>query len=350
MKKIISILLTLTLIFSCTGMFAGAIPLDDGKNALKEQFVYGEGPNVNGYVIDYRYYSPVTKNAEENTEESVKYPLVVWVHGHSHGQYEGYQIESNSISNWASDEYQVRFGEAGGAYILAVRAPEDDGISWNDDLMKPLKYAIDDFILKNKDTIDTTRIYIGGFSLGGMTTFKMATLYPEMFAAIFPICPYITVSNSDASNFAGTPVWLVSGKNDALVSYSRTQKNWKAVISATNVAEHCRFSTLSTVCYPDGTLAPSAHYSWEAVTSDMFASNNGDYPYLSTVNGTGEKVTLTYPDGMISWLTQFTSDYSIEDIDISDTGSSKISLNVFKVIRFAFLKVYIVLRNLVRPV
>lgn len=344
MKKIISILLTITLVFSCTCVFAGAVPLNSGKKALKEQFAYGQGPNVNGYSIDYRYFSPATE------EGATKYPLVVWVHGHSHGQYEGYQIESNSISNWASDEYQARFGETGGAYILAVRAPEEDGISWSDNLMKPLKYAIDDFILKNKDTVDTTRIYIGGFSLGGMTTFKMATLYPEMFAAIFPICPYITISNSDASNFADTPVWLVSGKLDPLVSYSRTQKNWNAVINTTNIAEHCRFSTLSTVCYPDGTLAPSAHYSWEAVTSDMFSSNNGDYPHMSTVTGTGEDVSLTYPNGMISWLTQFTSNYSIDDIDISDTGKNSKNLNVLEVIKFAFLRVYIVLRNLFRPI
>ena len=30
---------------------------------------------------------------------------------------------------------------------------------------------------------------------------------------------------------------------------------------------------------------------------------------MNTVNGLGDKVTLTYPDGMISWLSSYTSDY-----------------------------------------
>lgn len=362
-KKIIALFLSVLTVGSFALCNAGAVSVYDGKTALTEQFLYGEGPNVDGYVIDYRYFSPLkdeteekaneettVESAEEETEpETPKYPLVVWVHGHSFGQYDGYQIEATPITNWASDEYQARFGESGGAYIMAVRAPEDDGISWNDDLIRPLKFAIDDFILKNSETIDTSRIYIGGFSLGGMMTFKMCMAYPEMFAAIFPICPHIKLEASEASSFSSVPVWLVSGKNDALVSYrGKTLKNWKAVVSTTAAAESCRLSTLTDVREPDGSLAPSAHYSWIAVCNDMFSRANGDYPDMITVNGLGKSVTLTYPDGMISWLLQFSSRYSIVDIDISDTGGSTRNLSFFKIIKALFMMVYIPLRNIIR--
>lgn len=366
-KKITALVLSFLTAVSFALCNAGAVSVHSGKEALTEQFVYGEGPNVDGYVIDYRYYSPVKEIPEEETEETTdeepkvdgeettqepetaKYPLVVWVHGHSFGQYEGYQIEATPITNWVSDEYQARFGESGGAYIMAVRAPEDDGISWNDDLLKPLKFAIDDFILKNRDTVDTSKIYIGGFSLGGMMTFKMCMAYPEMFAAIFPICPHIKLEQSEARSFSSVPMWLVSGKNDTLVSYSgKTLKNWNVVVSTTAVAENCRLSTLTDVREPDGSLAPSAHYSWIAVCNDMFSSTNGDYPDMTTVNGLGETVTLTYPDGMISWLSQFSSDYAIEDIDVSDTGSDTRSLSFLKILKALFMMVYIPLRNLIR--
>lgn len=370
-KKLIALFLSVLMGGSFVICNADAVSIHSGKTALTEQFLYGKGPNVDGYVIDYRYYSPVKEDSEEETEEKIeeepkedgeeiteetteepettKYPLVVWVHGHSFGQYDGYQIEATPITNWASDEYQARFGESGGAYIMAVRAPEDDGISWNDDLLKPLKFAIDDFILKNSDTVDTSRIYIGGFSLGGMMTFKMCMAYPEMFAAIFPICPHIKLETSEASSFSSAPVWLVSGKNDTLVSYSgKTLKNWNAVVNTTAVAENCRLSTLTDVREPDGSLAPSAHYSWIAVCNDMFSSTNGDYPDMITVNGLGETVNLTYPEGMISWLSQFNSDYSIENIDISDTGSDTRNLSFLKIIKALFMMVYIPLRNLIR--
>ena len=75
------------------------------------------------------------------------------------------------------------------------------------------------------------------------------------------------------------------------------------------IAEDCRFSTLTKVCYHDGKKTSSSHHAWFAVNYDLFSIDNGAYPYMSTVNGLGEEVTLTYPDGMISWLSQFTSDY-----------------------------------------
>ena len=232
---------------------------------------------------------------------------------------------------------------------MAVRAPEDEGISWNENLVKPLKYAIDDFILRHSDTLDTTKIYIGGFSLGGEMTFNMCSAYPDMFAAAFPICPHIKLNNSDARRFAAIPVWLVSGRNDAVVSYSQmTLRNWKAVCNTTLAAESCRFSTLDGVREPDGSRAPNQHHSWIAVTNDMFSSSDGDYPNMTTVNGLGETVELTYPNGMISWLSEFSSEYSAEDTDISDTGSANRSLTLFQILKAVFMRIYIPLRNITR--
>lgn len=344
MKRLISLILSIFILMSCTTVGASAVSINARKADLRAQFVAGEGPEIEGYSIDYRYYSPATEG------DATKYPVVIWVHGHSHGQYEGYQIISNDIVNWSSDEYQARFGETGGAYIVAVRAPEDDGIVWDDELIKPLKAAIDDFIDNHRENIDATKIYIGGFSLGGMMTFKMAINYPDMFAAIFPICPYITISSSDAKKFSDVPVWLVSGKSDPLVSYNlRTKKNWNAVVNTTTVADDCRFSTLTRVCEPDGSLAPTAHYSWIAVTYDMFSDTNGDYPYMNTVSGAGKTVDLEYPAGMISWLTQFSSDYN-PDTDEGVKDSGKTNINIINIITAPFTRVYVVLRNLMRPI
>ena len=337
-RKVFTLLTMLTLILSAACVPANALTLSDGKAELVNQFEYGCGPKTGMYSVDYRYYSPA-KNGD-----SVKYPLVIWVHGHSHGQYEGYQIKSNDIANWSSDEFQSR--SENGFYIMAVRAPENLGISWGDDMIKPLKAAIDDFISINRDTIDTSKIYIGGFSLGGMMTFKMAINFPDMFAAIFPLCPYVTITADEAENFSDIPVWLVASEKDPMVSYkNRALKDWNAVTSTTNVASECRFSTLSKVCKPDGSPAPTEHYLWEPVTYDMFTTDNGQYPYMSTVDGNGSSVTLAYPEGMISWLMSHTSEYNPE----TDNSEGAGSFNIFKVIIAPIMAIYIALRNLLRP-
>ena len=305
MKKVFSVIIAVMLVaFSVAPAFAASI--EEGTEVLCDQFVYGEGPETEGLSIDYRYFSPVKDG------DTVKYPLVVWLHGMGNGTSDGIQVSGSNVSYWVSDEFQARFTN-GGAFILAPRSDETKGVCWNEGTIEPLKAAIDDFIAKNIDNIDLTRIYVGGYSMGGKMTLKMAVAYPEMFAAAFPICPAWSPSESTLSLIADMPVWLTSGKTDPLVNYYfGVSKTWEKLTAVTNVPSECRFSTLSKVCFEDGKRCTSAHHSWFAVNHDMFSAENGDYPHMSTVNGAGEAVALAYPDGMISWLCSHTSDYNGE--------------------------------------
>lgn len=324
-RKIISVLLAIIMLLGTGSLcaFAGA-----DIDVLRESFVFGKGPETGGYAIDYRYFSPVKENDE------TKYPLVVWLHGMGDGAYDGRQIERSDIALWASEEYQSRFKQSGGAFIFAARSVEEEELYWTDELIYPLRAAIDDFISKNRANIDVSRIYVGGYSMGGKMTLKMAVAYPEMFAAIFPICPAWTPDKAATAKIADIPVWLVSGANDPLVSYfTMTMPTWKNIISQTNNAENCRFSTLSITAYSNGLPTSSGHHSWFAVNADMFSSKNGDYPNMKTVDGNGNKIKLTYPDGMISWLSGFESAYdgsAATDGGNTEAHGAGSSMNIFE--------------------
>lgn len=313
MKKVIALILSFICVFSlCTG--ASALSFDSGIEALRAEFVAGEGPVEGKFSIDYSYFSPVKEN------DTTKYPLVIWLHGMSDGSEVGKPITKSNIAYWASDEFQARFEPAGGAFILAARSREEKGHFWSDDMTAPLRAAIDDFIAKNKDNIDLTRIYVGGYSMGGKMSLRMAVAYPEMFAAAFPICPAWSPSEELCENLADMPVWLTSSKRDPLVNYfMAVTPTWEKIIAASNVPGDCRFSTLTKVCYEDGTKTSSSHHAWYAINHDMFSAENGAYPYMSTVDGNGNTVELTYPNGMISWLTSHTSEY--DGTPISGTGN-----------------------------
>lgn len=303
-KKTFTLLLALICIFTYP-MSSFALSMEGGVDSLKAQFVQGEGPVVGDYSIDYSYYSPVKKN------DTTKYPLVVWLHGMGDGSESGKPVEKSNIAYWSSDEFQARFEPAGGAFILAARSREEDGIYWDNEMLEPLRAAIDDFIAKNKANIDLSRIYVGGYSMGGKMTLKMAVAYPEMFAAAFPICPAWAPSEElIEKSLTDMPIWLTSSTRDPLVNYYlAVSPTWEKIAAASNIPEECRFSTLTKVCYEDGTKTGSSHHAWFAVNHDLFSAENGDYPYMTTVNGKGEEVKLTYPDGMISWLTSHTSEY-----------------------------------------
>ena len=318
LKKIVSILLALTVFLGvCSvGVLGGYADIEEHIYFAEISFRDGVGPETDGYAIDYRYFSPVVYG------DTTKYPLVIWLHGMGNGSKPGSQLSASYIEAWGTLELQQRFKGSKGAFIFAPRSLEEKNIYWEDCLIHPLRAAIDDFIAKNKDNIDLSRIYIGGYSMGGKMTLKMAVAYPEMFAAVFPICPAWVPDKAAAAKIADIPVWLTSGKKDPLVNYYfMTKRVWKNIVSESNIPEICRFTTLSKTANPDGTDAPSGHHSWYSVNYDMFSSTDSDYPYMSTVDGKGNAVTLTYPEGMISWLSEKTSDY--DGTPASDSGNKE---------------------------
>ncbi len=319
LKKVLAVILCIVTVVSSLALFAGAegkaaLSVKDGIEALRGQFSYGIGPETNGYAIDYRYYSPAGEN------DDTKYPLVIWLHGMGDGAYEGKQLETNNVANWSSAEFQSRFA-SGGAYILAPRSVEEKELYWTDELLVPLRAAIDDFIANNSN-VDVSRIYIGGYSMGGKMTLKMAVAYPDIFAAAFPICPAWVPDQAAAEKISDLPVWLVSSAADPLVNYfTWVMPTWKNITATAGAPENCRFSTLSISLYPNGIPTSSNHHSWFAVNNDMFSDKNGDYPLMRTVDGNGDRVTFTYPEGMISWLCSFTSNY--DGSVAADEGNSE---------------------------
>lgn len=342
MKKIIAILCTLMLLAGTVSISAlAAEPYSAGLDVLKTQFTEGKGPETEGFAIDYLYFSPVK---EADTE---KYPLVVWLHGMWDGSYNGRQIKNNGIGYWTSAEFQSRF-PSGGAFIMAPRSPEEKIIYWEDRTVYPLRAAIDDFIAQNKDNIDLSRIYVGGYSMGGKMTLKMITAYPEMFAAAFPICPAWSPDEDSLQIIKDTPIWLTCGMNDNAVNYNGVARTWANICATSNKNAVNRFSSMTETVMPDGSPAPSGHESWQAVAHDMFSYEWGDYPNMSTVDGNGNEVKFTYPDGMISWLSQFTSDY--DGAAATDSGNIKVEKSgicIDMLIRGLFGRIFVTLVKVV---
>jgi len=327
MKRFISLFLAVVMVLGVC-VSAGAVDLRPQIDDLRKQFVAGEGPVAGDYSVEYMYFSPVKEN------DTKKYPLVIWFHGMGDGSHNGKQIDKNYVAFWTSEEFQSRFGDVDGAFILAPRSREEYLNFWGTSMVLPARAAIDDFIKKHGDNIDLSRIYVGGYSMGGKMTYNMAVAYPDMFAAIFPICPAVSPSASQFELIKDIPVWLTSGKPDPLVNYSSSvAPGWERLCSSSAVASDCRFTTLDKVCYADGEPCQSGHHAWYAINNDMFSYDDGDYPYASTVDGKGNTVKLESPNGMISWLYSFTSDYDGATAD--DIGNLEDTESDFSIISFA---------------
>ena len=309
MKKIITVMLCLLMLVSCFTVPVSAVSEKAGMEALKAQFKSGESE------LDYVYYSPVGKN------DDAKYPLVVWLHGNSSGDYPGHQLDNCSIALWSSEEYQSRFKGTGGAFLLLPRYPTSGllDIAWEGTTTN-LKKTIDDFIKDNKDNIDTGRIYVGGYSMGGKMTLRMAMTYPSFFSAAFPISPVYAPSNADLNNLIDVPIWFFWCKNDDYVSLNpvTVNANWMYLMSISNCKEKCRLSVFDTIYNADYSIKKAdgkndVHNTWDSVCHDLFMNDNKPQKDMTVKDGNGNTVNLAYPDGLISWLSSQGKDVIEED-------------------------------------
>lgn len=81
--------------------------------------------------------------------------------------------------------------------------------------------------------IDERRIYLTGLSLGGFGVWRTAGEYPDVFAAIAPICSGgNSLNKADEIARANLPIWGFHGSNDRIVSYKVTTRMVNAVNSA----------------------------------------------------------------------------------------------------------------------
>lgn len=316
MKKSISVLLAMIMLLLCTLPVCGA---DVSKiEEYQEAFEQMTGPEVAGLTVDYVAFSP-------KAEEGKQYPVVLYFHGMGQGSEPGSQIRDNNFALWASEELQAQFHN-GGAYLLAFRTHEEKSEYWEDNYIEAVKAAADAFIAAHRDTVDTTRIYAGGFSMGGMMTLKMVTSYPDFFAAAFPMCPAYRPTEAQYEAIADMPLWVFTSKYDVIAGYHSTGKTvWEGICAHSNCPEDCRFTLFGKVCYPDGKKCPSNHHVWFAVSNDMFAYDGGPYPNTVTTDATGSEVTLTYPEGVIAWLNQYTSDYDGVNAPFTDLAKDNSS-------------------------
>lgn len=322
MKKYISVFLTLVMLISAFSFCASAasksaLPLSSGISALRGQFSSGVAPKTDGKQLDYVYYSPVGKN------DSTKYSLVIFLHGIGHGESAGSQLADSDMPYWTSAELQARFTD-GGAFILLPRANEEDNDFWGESYIEPLRALIDDFIEQHKDNIDTTRIAISGSSQGGAMVWMMLENYPEYFATAFPIASTKNPTDSLIKTASGTSIWMIASKKDPFVNYTlATLPVWNSICKYNDNPANCRLSTLDTVYNPDGTASSDNHHLAGVITFDMHMLDGSNYKEMTTVNGLGETVNLTSPNGLIKWISSTHSDFK------GNTESSEASVSVF---------------------
>lgn len=167
-----------------------------------------ESINVNGSI---RYYVPyVPENLGTNR------PLLISMHGmNQDANYQRGMLQIESIADTAK--------------FLTI-FPEGEGRSWDISGNKDI-----DFVLKlidemvEKYSIDPNRVYLSGFSMGGMFTYHAMTKIAHKIAAFAPISGY-PMGGSTFQSSRPVPIIHTHGTGDDVVNFdgvANVMKGWR---------------------------------------------------------------------------------------------------------------------------
>lgn len=148
--------------------------------------------------------------------QETKHPLILFLHGAGERGNDLEELKQHGIPKIAEEHIDFPF--------IAVSPQCPKNSNWNE-LSEKVFEMLNEIISKYK--IDEDRIYLTGISMGGFGTWNLATLYPDKFAAIVPICG--GGNTSLAYRLKNLPIWVFHGAKDNIVPINYSEEMVKKV-------------------------------------------------------------------------------------------------------------------------
>jgi predicted peptidase len=156
--------------------------------------------------LEYLLYLPA------NYDENKKWPLIMFLHGAGERGSNIELVKIHGIPKIVENDDAFPF------IAISPQCPEKAfwGM-YNDVLFELLKE------IENTYSVDKSRVYLTGLSMGGYGTWMLAIKNPEEFAAIVPICGGYD-DPDEVRKIKDIPVWAFHGAKDEVVPMKHTQE------------------------------------------------------------------------------------------------------------------------------
>ncbi len=156
-------------------------------------------------------------------DNSRRYPLVIWLHGSGQSGSDNEAQMGGATKVFTDSEHQ----STNPCFMIAPQCPSAD-IGWNKEVADHLMALIAD--LCDKLPVDMNRLYLTGSSMGGFGSWSLAAKYPEVFAAVVPLCGGGDPKKADT--LKRVPIWAFHGDQDDMVPVERDRVVVKAIQEA----------------------------------------------------------------------------------------------------------------------
>lgn len=185
----------------------------------------------NGEKLLYRLLKPKDYDATR------KYPLVIFMHGAGERGDDNVKQLVHGMNDFASDAIMEQYP----CFVVAPQCPDEEkwvDTPWSAESHKmpekpapALALTIEAVAQLQKEfSIDPTRLYVTGLSMGGYGTWDAIQRWPDRFAAAVPICG--GGDPAQAEKIKNIPIWAFHGDQDTAVKPQRSRQMIEAIKEA----------------------------------------------------------------------------------------------------------------------
>ena len=160
------------------------------------------------FQMEYLLFLPESYTQSTNQ----KFPLILFLHGAGERGSDLDSVKRHGIPKIVETNPDFPF------IVVSPQCPED---SWWTSELHTINGLIEEIVEKYQ--VDTSRIYLTGLSMGGFGTWSLASMYPERFAAIAPVCGGGEVRQILRS-LVEMPIWTFHGQKDDVIPFSRSEE------------------------------------------------------------------------------------------------------------------------------
>ena len=183
----------------------------------KKRAASRQTPQTYQHTLELRYLLFLPQDYGKKPDE--KWPLILFLHGIGERGDDLELVKVHGIAKIVETRPDFPF------VVVSPQCP--NGTLWSDHHLS-LKGMLEQVI--GSYAVDPDRVYLTGLSMGGYGTWSLAMTYPELFAAIAPICgggmPEWVFLLKDM------PVWAFHGAEDPAVPVERGQRMVDALRAA----------------------------------------------------------------------------------------------------------------------
>ena len=210
--------------------------------AQKDGYEHKSFTSQDGTELNYRLLTP-----PENARGK-KFPLVLFLHGAGERGTDNEKQLTHGSQMFLNPANRDKFP----AYVIFPQCPEKSFWAFpgrpssasgtdTEKAINPILLAVKELIdsyLENP-SIDASRVYIMGLSMGGMGTFDLVSRYPEIFAAAIPICG--AADTKRLTKTKGVKWRIYHGDADTVVPVEASRSAYRALKEAGIKVEYFEF-------------------------------------------------------------------------------------------------------------